>query len=441
MDREELTPQIEELKRVLEGKIDEEKIIEELETYINTYKTTLDAAVRGIIRKYGDPEKTSFVTANAVSKKIGDLRGNEQSVDIVAKVVYTERKDITVRNAPKTIISGILGDDTATASFTIWENVNTIDLEKGSVYVFRNAYSKLWNDKIQINLGARGKVEPSDVRLDLPERTISMDSSEIKIGEIRDGAGNVTVTGRILTAETRNITVKGEGKVVYSGMIADDSGKIQYSAWNDYNLKEGETVRIENAYIRTWKGIPQLNLGDRCEVSRVDDTFGTIDTGCSRKTVGEIVRIGGGLDITVSGTVVDMRQGSGLINRCPQCNRSVLNDECTAHGKVVPVPDLRMKLTVDDGTGALSAIVNRECTTKLTGVTLDSAVQLAKARGDNYVVAKALAEKMMMKRVKISGNVMSDEYGPMMIVRDADFEKVDVIAEATKLLDSVEAAL
>jgi replication factor A1 len=284
-------------------------------------------------------------------------------------------------------------------------------------------------------------VEPSDVRLDLPERTISMDSSEIKIGEIRDGAGNVTVTGRILTAETRNITVKGEGKVVYSGMIADDSGKIQYSAWNDYNLKEGETVRIENAYIRTWKGIPQLNLGDRCEVSRVDDTFGTIDTGCSRKTVGEIVRIGGGLDITVSGTVVDMRQGSGLINRCPQCNRSVLNDECTAHGKVVPVPDLRMKLTVDDGTGALSAIVNRECTTKLTGVTLDSAVQLAKARGDNYVVAKALAEKMMMKRVKISGNVMSDEYGPMMIVRDADFEKVDVIAEATKLLDSVEAAL
>jgi replication factor A1 len=46
-----------------------------------------------------------------------------------------------------------------------------------------------------------------------------------------------------------------------------------------------------------------------------------------------------------------------------------------------------------------------------------------------------------MKRVSITGNVMSDEYGPMMIVRRAREERVDIEAEAGKLLDAVEGAL
>jgi len=439
MKDEELTPHLEELKRVLEGKVDEETLLRELDVYLNSYKVSAEAAKRGIIRKYGDGE-TGFVTAESIIKKIGDLKGTEQNVDIIAKVIYVENREITARGAKKSIVSGILGDETGTASFTIWEDTG-LDVQKGAAYAFRSAYTKLWNERIQINIGNRGRVEPSDMRIDLPERTYSMDTSEAKIGDLKEGMGNVTVTGRILSVETRNINVKGEPKTVYSGMMADDSGKVQYSAWNDFSLRQGETVCIKNAYIRSWKGIPQLNLGDRCEVSRVDDTFENIEDGTTRKTIGEIVSIGGGLDVEITGTVVDLRQGSGLIKRCPECNRSVLNEECAAHGKVVPVPDLRMKLTVDDGTGAISAIVNRDCTERLTGITLDAALGLAKARGDGEMVARSMAEVMMMKRVSITGNVMSDEYGPMMIVRRAREERVDIEAEAGKLLDAVEGAL
>ena len=436
----ELTPHVEEIKRVLENKVDEEVIVNELNKYLNEYHVTLDSAKRGIIRKYGGGDVAAFTPAGAVVKKIDELTGTEQNVDIQAKVVYVENKSITVKGLSKTIVSGILGDETGTASFTIWES-GSVMLEKGSVYNFKNCYCKLWNDKVQINLGNRGRVEPaSGVSIDLPERTIAVNSSECKIGDIRDGMGSVTVTGRIVTYEARNVMVKGEPKTVYSGIIADDTGKIQYSAWNDFSLKEGETICVKNAYIRSWKGIPQLNMGDRCEISRVDSVFDVVDTSGSKKTIDEITRIGGGLDITLEGMVVDMRAGSGLIKRCPQCNRSILNGVCTAHGQVNGTPDLRMKIVLDDGTGAIGAIVNRKDTETLTGITLKAAEGLAMAQGEG-VVAREVAGKILMKRISITGNVMSDDYGPSMIVKSASVLDVDVVSEANKLLDEVEGSL
>lgn len=436
----ELTPHVEEIKRVLENKVDEEVIVNELNKYLNEYHVTLDSAKRGIIRKYGGGDVAAFTPAGAVVKKIDELTGTEQNVDIQAKVVYVENKSITVKGLSKTIVSGILGDETGTASFTIWEP-GSVMLEKGSIYNFKNCYCKLWNDKVQINLGNRGRVEPaSGVSIDLPERTIAVNSSECKIGDIRDGMGSVTVTGRIVTYEARSVMVKGEPKTVYSGIIADDTGKIQYSAWNDFSLKEGETICVKNAYIRSWKGIPQLNMGDRCEISRVDSVFDVVDTSGSKKTIDGITRIGGGLDITLEGMVVDMRAGSGLIKRCPQCNRSILNGVCTAHGQVNGTPDLRMKIVLDDGTGAIGAIVNRKDTETLTGITLKAAEGLAMAQGEG-VVAREVAGKILMKRISITGNVMSDDYGPSMIVKSASVLDVDVVSEANKLLDEVEGSL
>ena len=394
------------MKRVLGDKIDDEQLEAELNKYLNDYHVNIESAKRGIIRKYGGSDSSSFVTASSVVKKIADLSGTEQNVDVLAKVVYVESKNITVKGLNKTIVSGILGDETSTASFTLWEP-GSVMLEKGSVYYFR---------------------------------TISLSAQECKIGDIREGMGNVTVTGQIVSTEARKITVRGEAKTIYSGLIADDTGKIQYSAWHDFELKVGETICAKNAYIRAWKGIPQLNMGDRCEVSRVDAVFDIVDSGSTKKTVAEIARIGGGLDITLEGLVVDMKGGSGLIKRCPQCNRSILNGVCTAHGQVDGVPDLRMKIVIDDGTGAIGAVVNRADTEKLTGVSMKAAEGLAAAKGEG-VVARELMGRILMHRITITGNVMSDDYGPNMIVRSADNVEVNIEEEAEKLLAEVEAAI
>jgi replication factor A1 len=263
----------------------------------------------------------------------------------------------------------------------------------------------------------------------------------VKIGDLRDGLGNVTVTGKILTVETKNISSKGESKTVYTGYIADDTGKVQYTAWNDLGLKEEETICAKNAYIRAWRGVPQLNFGDSCEISRVDEVFENIQSGVTKRTVAEIFRTGGGLDVMVTGTIVDIRTGSGLIRRCPECSRSVINDECTSHGKVAAIPDLRLKVVIDDGTGALTAVINRDATESLTGITLEAALAMAKESGDHDIVVKNVEKKLLLTDIAATGNVLSDDFGPMMIVGNVERTFTDVRKEAEELMEKVEGSL
>jgi len=439
MKMEELTPHIEELKRVIGEEVEEEQLIEELNTYLNVYHVSVDAAKKGILRKYGK-DASLFVSAASITKKIEEMTGDEKTVDLRARVVFIEEKQVNARGVPKTIFSGILGDETGTASFTVWD-VGKFELVKGETYDFKNAYTKKWNDKIQINFGERSVADVSETPIEVPERTISYSSEPVKIAELYEGIGNVTVTGKILSVEPKTINSKGEEKTVFSGYIADDTGKVQFTAWNDHSLKADETICAKNAYVRGWRGIPQLNFGDQCEMTRVDAVFDEIQSGIVKRTIADIVRTGGGLDVMVSGAIVDIRTGSGLIKRCPECNRSVIGDECTAHGKVDTIQDLRMKIVIDDGTGALTAVVNRELTEKLTGITLDEAVAIAKEKGDQDSVMRVMDDKVLVMNVTASGNVVSDEYGPMMIVASIEPFSVDVVKEAEELMVKVEASL
>ncbi len=371
---------------------------------------------------------------------ISGLTGSESNVDIHAKILSAEKRDVVIKGENRSIISGTLGDETGTAQFTVWD-AGTIDLETGSVYLIKNAYTKLWNDRIQVNLGNKCTVEKEDKEMEVAERKIEYSSSVAKVRDLKEGIGSVTVSGKILSVETRTINSRGEDKTVWSGLLADETGKIQFSAWNDFGLTEGEAVRIENAYIRGWKGIPQLNIGDRSKVDKIDDTFGDVSSvTATKKTVGEIVKTGGGLDMCVSGTVIDIRAGSGVIKRCPQCNRSILSNECITHGTVEPVQDLRMKIIIDDGTGAMSAIVNRAVTEKLTGVTLAQAIEYAAENGESSV-SRLLGDRILMKSADFRGNIMTDEYGPSMIVKDASPSSRDVEKEAETLLSTVEEAI
>ncbi|MBP5394320.1 MAG: hypothetical protein J6Y18_00190, partial [Candidatus Methanomethylophilaceae archaeon] len=378
--------------------------------------------------------------APGLKSTISGLTGSESNVDIHAKILTAEKKDVVIKGENRSIISGTLGDETGTAQFTVWD-AGTIDLETGSVYLIKNAYTKLWNDRIQVNLGNKCTVEKEDKEMEVAERKIEYSSSVAKVRDLREGIGSVTVSGKILSVETRTINSRGEDKTVWSGLLADETGKIQFSAWNDFGLVEGEAVRIENAYIRGWKGIPQLNIGDRSSVDKIDDTFGDVSAVTStKKTVGEIVKTGGGLDMCVSGTVMDIRAGSGVIKRCPECNRSILSNECITHGSVTPVQDLRMKIIIDDGTGAMSAVVNRAVTEKLTGITLAQCLEHAAENGESSV-AKLLGDRILLRSADFRGNIMTDEYGPSMIVKDATPTSRDVEKETEELLSTVEEAI
>ena len=438
MNDEELNAQAQDLAERLEGKVPVEKLREELEKYIFQYKISIEAARSGIIKKYSAP-RASSVSSAAVTKKISELQGDELMVNIVAKMVFVEKKTITVKGAEKTIFSGIAGDETGTAPFTIW--ADTGDYEKGRVYTFNKAYTKSFKDQVQINVGSRGSVDPAEgVNIDVASRP-SAPAKTVSIGDITDKDGSVTVTGKILDISTRVVNVRGEDRTVWGGMIADSTGKIQFSAWEDYNLAADKVVTIENAYIRSWKGIPQLNIGNNSTVTESDENI-EVKGGPAIRTVEEISRTGG-LDITLTGIIVDVKGGSGLIKRCPECKRSIISGSCSVHGIVdSPISDLRLKTTLDDGTGSISVVIGRKDTEALSGITLEEAESSAKDAGDSSAISNRIAAKVLLKKVTVTGNVMTDEkFGPQMSVRTLQEVATDIQAEAEKLYAEIEEAM
>ena len=135
----------------------------------------------------------------------------------------------------------------------------------------------------------------------------------------------------------------------------------------------------------------------------------------------------------LEGTIIEIKPGFGFIKRCPECNRTLQNDECSIHGNVKGKPDLRIKLVVDDGTAALSSILNREITEKILGNTLEECKNM-----DENVLDEKMEKLLFAHRINLKGNALGDSFGTTIIVKDIEFIDIDIKEESGKLYQELE---
>jgi len=88
----------------------------------------------------------------------------------------------------------------------------------------------------------------------------------LNIGELRDGAKRVDITATVVEkGNTREVQsrYKDETYKVASAVVADDSGNIKLTLWNEQidQLQVGDKIRVENGYVTSFKGEIQLNVG------------------------------------------------------------------------------------------------------------------------------------------------------------------------------------
>ncbi|MEE9340163.1 MAG: DNA-binding protein, partial [Thermoplasmata archaeon] len=340
----------------------------------------------------------------------------------------------------KTILYGIFGDSTGTVPFTAWE-ADAMDVEKGDVVKIQNAYTKEFRGEVQLNLGNRTSVEKESPDALPPYVPPERPATSVELGDLRGGMSNVSVVGRIISIESREVNVEGQKKTVFSGLIGDSTGKAQFSAWADFELREGDVAKIDGGYSKTWRGMPQLGFDQRANVEILKDTdFPSAEDIMSpvRRWIEEIAERGGAVDATVRGILIDVKEGSGLIFRCPECNRVLRKGTCRIHGEVDGTPDLRVKAVIDDGSAALTAILGKDITEGLLGKSLKDCMDTAKEAMSHEVIRDELADLLVAQPVELRGNVTSDDYGLMMISESAEVLEIDVQEEAQKLLSDLE---
>jgi replication factor A1 len=120
---------------------------------------------------------------------------------------------------------------------------------------------------------------------------------------------------------------------------------------------------------------------------------------------------GGQFDVEIVGSLLEVRDGSGLIERCPDCGRVVQNGQCRTHGDVDGEDDMRVKAILDDGTGAVTVVLDRDLTEEVYGGTMAEAREQAREAMDKEVVADRIRERLVGREYRVRGNLSVDDYG------------------------------
>ena len=380
--------------------VDEAAVREDLEKLVS-YSVPMDEAKQSLRRKYGDSGGGSDATPSETD--IADITTDSGNVTVAARVLTVGKRSIRYEGEDQTIFEGELADGTGRISYTAW---NDFSLSAGDTITAGNAGVREWDGEPELNLGSSTTVTLDEEPLSVPYEV----GGERELIDLEPGDRGRTIEIKVLDVERRTIDGRDGETEILSGEFGDETTRLPFTDWDPHpELAEGASVRIEDVYVDEFRGVPSVNVTAFSSVEPAAEV--SVSDSATALSVREAVASGGVYDVLLTGNVIEVRDGSGLIQRCPDCGRVVQNDQCRDHGRVDPEDDLRVKAVLDDGTDTVTAILDRELTAAVYGGSLEDALDHARDAMDRDVVADRIAERLEGREYRVRGALSVDEYG------------------------------
>ena len=407
--------------------VDKQEVKEDLESLLG-YSVPLDEAKQSVRRKHGDGDAGDAAQPESVA--LSEITTGLNNVTATVRVLTVGTRTIQYQGDEQTIREGRLGDETGTISYTAWQDFG---FEAGDSIVVGNAGVREWEGNPELNLGSSTSVAMAEKTVET-DATVGGDSDLIDLSP-GDRGRNIEV--RIQEVETRTIDGRNGETEILSGVVADETARLPFTDWNPHPaVAAGESCRIEDVYVREYRGSPSINLSEFSTVSSLAEPVAVTDD-APRLTLGEAVDSGGLFDVAVVASVIEVRDGSGLIERCPECGRAIQNDQCRVHGAVDGEDDLRIKAILDDGTATVTAIIGAELTEEIYGGDVADAKEAARDAMDKEVVADTIREELVGGSYRVRGSLSIDEYGANLTVEAFEPAADDPAERAAAVLREV----
>ncbi|AGB16180.1 single-stranded DNA-binding protein [Halovivax ruber XH-70] len=408
--------------------VDNEEVKADLQNLVE-YSVPIDEAKQSLRRKYGDGSTGS---SGPTTKSIGEITPEGSNVSVTAVVLSAGERSIRYQGDDHVIVEGELADETGRIDYTAWEDFG---LEPGETLTIGNAGVREWDGQPELNLGEHSAISVTDDSLDVPYEVGG--ESTLAALETGDRARSVEVT--VLECETRTIDGRDGETEILSGVFGDESGRLPFTCWDPRSeIETDASVRLENVYVREFRGVPEVNVSEYSSVETLDREI-DVGTDAPSLGIGEAVDSGGIYDVELTGTVIEVRDGSGLIQRCPECRRVIQKGQCRTHGEVDGEDDLRVKAILDDGTGTVTAVLDDELTEAVYGGDLDDARDAAREAMDQSVVADTIRERIVGRTYRVRGHLSVDEYGANLDATTFEEVSEDPTDRASAFLEEVDA--
>ena len=229
-----------------------------------------------------------------------------------------------------------------------------------------------------------------DLKLQRPQTGGGGETQLVKIKDIIKDGMWVSLKAKVL-----QVWENDKPSISQIGVLGDETGTIKFVAFAKSDLpklEEGKSYYLTNMVTDSWQSRFSVKLNKTTTIVPTDDV--------------EVAD----RDTVMTGAIVDVQQGSGLIKRCPECNRPLTKGACADHGKQEGEYDLRVKAVLDDGKVAQDIILNQEMTYRVTGINVDMAKKMAMDAVDPGVVLDEIKRIMLGKYFTVKGPIMSGRY-------------------------------
>ena len=356
---------------------------------------------------------------------------------VVGRVLSSREDQIHRKDGSGSIdvVRGRIADESGTIGFLSWE---PFEHEVGSLVKIDGAQVRTFRDTPELNFGRTTKIETfHDANFADTEKLSSQNMKTISL--LTDGSRDVEIIVQITEWQKRSFTKDGVEKHLWSGQIADLTGRCRMSAWEELPIDENKlplTVKLSGVRVRAWQGIPDITVDNAKQVEFLDKTPWDESINLEDHVVEigltELTNSSSRVGISTEGTIVSVRDDSGIIMRCLECRRVLRDGECASCGSSESQQDVRLRLVIDNGENTASLLVNKAASIKLTGLDEEKMAQKIESEGQMEFV-QSLRDMILGRVVKASGRTIVDEQGAMILADHVELNDDDPGLLATEV--------
>ena len=356
---------------------------------------------------------------------------------VVGRVLSSREDQIHRKDGSGSIdvVRGRIADESGTIGFLSWE---PFDHDIGSLIKIDGAQVKTFRETPELNFGRTTKIEPfHDANFADTEK---LNSQNMKtVSQLTDGSRDVEIIVQITEWQKRSFTKDGVEKHLWSGQIADLTGRCRMSAWEELPIDENKlplTVKLSGVRVRAWQGIPDITVDTAKQVEFLDktpwDESINLEDHVVEVELTELTESSSRVGISTKGTIVSIRDDSGIILRCLECRRVLRDGECASCGSSESQQDVRLRLVIDNGENTASLLINKAASIKLTGLDESAMAQKIDSEGKMEFV-QSLRDMMLGRVIKANGRTIVDEQGAMILADHAELDDDDPGLLATEV--------
>ena len=274
---------IEKLKQKILTKMSENELKSKVKEFMEENGNLLgeEAAIATIARDLGID--MDYEEEEDYGFSIKDIAEGQRNVEIVGKIMdISEVKEFTRKsdNSVGKVRSIIVADNTGSIRLTLWnDKVELVSgLKKGDVVEIKNAFSRKWNNRIELNSGSDLTIEKLEY---YDESKFPLVKDYYDISELTPNMP-ATIKGEITASYDKREFSRKDGTVgrVKSFILKDDTGTIRGTLWDDLaetGVNKGDYVEVKGYVKEGLRGldininhIKILNKGEKIEIPDVD---------------------------------------------------------------------------------------------------------------------------------------------------------------------------